>query len=79
MQPSRDVTSETAQLGFVEATQQKDTKGLHGRVIHERDLPSVRPKRAWGKPVEHNGFEDHKNTTEHNQSKMVSYCTITAK
>ena len=70
MQQSRDVTSETANLGFIKS-QHKDTKSLHGRVIHERGVAAVRPKRAWGKPVEQNGFTDHNNTTE---QRIVSTC-----
>lgn len=77
MQQSRDVTSETAKLGFVNTT--KDTKNLHGRTIHERGFTSaVRPKRAWGKPVEQNGFNDRRNIgSEHAQPRVVSCENIT--
>ena len=68
MQQSRDVTSEAANLGFMK----KDTKSLHGRVIHERGLSAVRPKKAWGKPVDQNGFHDHQNTTDQSQPRGVS-------
>lgn len=72
MQQSRDVTSETAKLGFMN-TQPKDTKNLHGRTIHERGFTTaVRPKRAWGKPVEQNGFHDRRNASEQAQPRVVS-------